>query len=241
MTAVTAVPDVAEALAEVAREIHSQEDLSRTLDAIVRTAERSLPGVDHVGISVVHRDGTIETMAGTDQLVWQLDSLQYELREGPCFDSIQRAPVLVANDLRHDQRWPAYVPRAVSFGVRAQMGLRLFIESETLGGLNLYSTEADSIDADLQHLAELFATHAALALGKARHVEDLNTALQNRKVIGQAIGIVMERYQLDEDRAFKFMVRVSSHSNVKLRDIAQELVDQCNFSASGRNGSASET
>src|SRR5690606_1122688 len=101
------------------------------------------------------------------------------------------------------------------------MGLRLFTEQATLGGLNLYSTQTDTIDPDVQHVAELFATHAALALGRARHVEDLNTALQTRKVIGQAIGIVMERYQLDEDRAFQFLVRVSSHSNVKLRDVAQ--------------------
>jgi GAF domain-containing protein len=136
---------------------------------------------------------------------------------------------MVASELRHDQRWPHYVPRAVAQGVRSQMGLRLFIESHTLGGLNLYSTQADTIDPDLQHVAELFASHASSALGKARQVQDLETALQARKVIGQAIGMVMERYELNEDRAFQFLVRVSSHSNVKLRDIAQELVDQANF------------
>lgn len=111
------------------------------------------------------------------------------------------------------------------------MGVRLFIKDETLGALNLYSTQADSIDAEAQHLAELFAAHAALALGHARQVEGLNAALQTRKVIGQAIGVVMERYQMDEDRAFQFMVRVSSQSNIKLRDIAQEVVDQMNFRA----------
>jgi AmiR/NasT family two-component response regulator len=52
--------------------------------------------------------------------------------------------------------------------------------------------------------------------------------LQARKVIGQAIGIVMERYQMNEDRAFSFLVRASSHGNIKLRDIAQELVEQRN-------------
>jgi GAF domain-containing protein len=229
---------IADSLTEVARELNAQHDLSSTLDAIVHAAERSLPGLDRVGISIVHRDGRIETMAGTDQMVWELDALQYELHEGPCYDSIEREAVMVANELRHDQRWPRYVPRAVAQGVRSQMGLRLFLESETLGGLNLYSTEVERIDPDVQHLAELFATHAALALGKARHVDHLNTALQTRKVIGQAIGIVMERYQLDEHRAFQFMVRVSSHSNVKLRDIAQELVDQSNHTGGQRKTDA---
>lgn len=106
------------------------------------------------------------------------------------------------------------------------MGLRLFVDEETLGDLNPYSTDADTIDPELQHTAELFATHAALALGRARREDDLDTALANRKVIGQATGILMERYQLTEDRAFQYLVRVSQHSNIKVRDVAQELVAQ---------------
>ncbi len=220
--------DLATTLADVAREINAPIDLNSTLDAIVRSAVEALPGVDHVGISMVHRGGKIETMAGTGPLVWELDAVQYELQEGPCYDSIAHVPVLISNELRHDQRWPHYVPRAAQQGVKAQMGVRLFVEDETIGGLNLYSTQVDQIDPSVQHVAELFATHAALALGKARHDEDMNTALSTRKMIGQALGILMERYELDEDRAFQFLVRVSTHSNIKLRDIAQELVDQAN-------------
>lgn len=137
----------------------------------------------------------------------------------------------ITDDLRHDGRWPRYAARAVERGVKAQMGLRLLLEEKTLGALNLYSTLEDTIDPDVQYVAELFAAHAALALGRARQVEGLNTALQTRKVIGQALGIVMQRYQLDEDRAFQFMIRVSSQSNVKLRDIAQEIVDRMNEDA----------
>ncbi|GAB2752533.1 ANTAR domain-containing protein [Nocardioides pakistanensis] len=108
------------------------------------------------------------------------------------------------------------------------MGLRLFADGQTLGGLNLYSTEGESIDPEVRQVAELLAAHAALALGRARREEGLSSALTNRRVIGQAIGIVMERYQMDEDRAFQYLVRVSQHSNIKLRDVARELVDQGN-------------
>lgn len=221
-------PDIADAIAQAAREINSPHDLTSTLDAIVHAAERSLHGIDHVGISTAYRDGKIETQAGTDQLVWDLDALQYELEEGPCVHAIRTQPVTVVNDLRHEQRWPHYVPRALEYGLKAQMGLRLFADGETLGGLNLYSTASDSIAPDVVHTAELFAAHAALALGRAQREEELNSALANRKMIGQSIGIVMERYQLDEDRAFQYLVRVSQHSNIKLRDVAQELVDQAN-------------
>lgn len=227
---------IAESLTQVAREIHTQYDFGSTVDAIVHSARRSLAGIDHVGISVVQRTGGVETVAGTDPLVWELDAMQYELDEGPCLDAIRAASVTVANRLRHEARWPRYVPRAVGRGVAAQMGIRLHREDETLGGLNLYSTGAEVIDAERQHLATLLAAHAALALDCARQEEELNAALATRKTIGQALGILMERHDLDEGRAFQFLVRVSQASNVKLWDIAEELVQQRNGESARRPG-----
>lgn len=221
-------PNIAGALAQAAREINSQSDLDATLDAIVHAAVHSLPGIDHVGISIAYRDGKIETKAGTDQLVWDLDSLQYELNEGPCVHAIRAETVVKVEHIEHDQRWPNYVPRALKYGLKAQMGIQLFVDDKTLGGINLYSTDTPTFDPDLEDAAELYATHAAIALGRVRREQDLNIALQTRKIIGQAIGMVMERYGLDERRAFEYLTRVSQHSNIKLRDIAQEIVEQGN-------------
>jgi AmiR/NasT family two-component response regulator len=72
----------------------------------------------------------------------------------------------------------------------------------------------------------LFATHAAIAMGHVRTVGGLVKALTTRKIIGAAIGITMERYQIDEDQAFKFLVRVSQTGNIKLRDVAAQLVSR---------------
>ena len=219
-------PGIAEALAEAAREINSPRDLNATLDAIVHSARRSLPGIDEVGISIAHRDGTIETRAATGDLVWELDKVQYALNEGPCVYAIENEKVVVVNDIRHDQRWPRYVPKALELGIASQMGVRLYVEDKTLGGLNMYSTSTETLDEEVEQIAELFAVHAALALGRARHEENLNAAMSTRRVIGQAVGMVMERYALDEESAFGYLTRVSQQANVKLRDVAQELVDQ---------------
>ena len=80
---------IADALAQAARDINTPQDLEGTLDSIVAAAARSLPGIDHVGISIVTRKGEVETKAGTDQLVWELDALQYSLGEGPCLHAIE--------------------------------------------------------------------------------------------------------------------------------------------------------
>lgn len=222
------LPDIAVALTEAAKQIYAPTDVQGTLDTIVQSAQRSVPGINHVGISVTHRDGRIETKAATDPLVQELDHIQYELGEGPCLDSIWDEPVVLVEGMQHEQRWPLYVPQAIRHGVRSQLGLRLYVEEDTLGGLNLYSTESDTVDTEARQLAALFATHAALALGRAQREASLNTALDSRKIIGQAIGIVMERYALDEGRAFQYLSRVSQTTNVKLRDVAGELVRQRN-------------
>jgi GAF domain-containing protein len=216
--------DLAAVLAETARTINAPHSVEETLGAIVHAARASVPGFDEVGISLVHKDGTIETMAATGQLVWDLDALQYDLAEGPCVDAMLEDAVLVLERAKEDTRWPRYLPKAVAAGLRAQLGVRLYAEDGTLGGLNLYSTTSDTISQDAVHTAEIFATHAALALGRARRESQLAEALESRTMIGTAVGLLMARYEIDRNRAFQFLVRASSTSNIKVRDIADEVV-----------------
>jgi len=215
---------VAAALAQAAESINETHTLQDTLNAIVEATRTSLPQFAHVSVSVKNSSGTFETRAGTDQLVFDLDALQYDLGEGPCVQAIEHEPIVVVEHLRHEQRWPGYIRGAIAKGVRSQVGVRLFTKGSHVGGLNLYSTESDEVDEDCAETARLFATHAGIMLGLAEHADQLSQALQSRKIIGQAIGIVMERYGMDPDRAFQFLVRVSSTSNIKLRHVAAELV-----------------
>src|SRR3954447_6371052 len=107
------LPDVAVALAEAASAINAARTLEDTLDTIAGVAQQSLDGVDHVGVSMVRRDGRIETVSATHQVVWELDALQYELRQGPCVESITCAPAAVMDPAAHETRWPLYIPEAL--------------------------------------------------------------------------------------------------------------------------------
>src|SRR4051812_31401726 len=188
-------PDAARAssLAAAARLIVSQRSFGETLDAIAQTARESLPGFEYVGISILTRTGDVETKAATDPLVWELDRAQYDVDEGPCLSALREETVVTVPDIRHEQRWPRYLPSAIRAGLRSQMAVRLSLEQEgTLGGLNLYSRSRQGIDPAAEDLATSFAAHAAIALHQAREISNLNDALASRKLIGQAIGIVME-------------------------------------------------
>lgn len=219
--------DVGQALAAAARALYESQSLEDTLQRIVEVARDSVPGFDQIGISTVDKKGKVETRAVAGDLVPLLDSAQYDIGEGPCVDTLRGADVVAAPHLGEDGRWPRYAPVAVKHGVQSQLALKLYLDQEgTLGGLNLYSTTSAELDPQAESIAELFAAHAAVALGNARERETLNQALLARQVIGQAIGIIMERYQISSQRAFDFLVRASSVGNLKLRDVAQELVQQ---------------
>lgn len=219
---------IAAALTAAARTINQSRSLEETLDALVQATVRTVPGFDHVSVSVLRRDGKFETKAGTDPLVWEFDEMQYSLEEGPCVQAMREHDVVVAPYARREKRWPRYIPQAVGAGLRAQLAIGLADEGRTLGGLNLYSTESETVPEDAPDIAELFASHAATALDHARERETLSEAVSSRQLIGQAIGLVMQRYQIDDKRAFDFLVRAASTAEVKVRVIAQELVDTAN-------------
>lgn len=228
--------DFADSITEAVRTLHKPRSLTDTLQTIVEVACNSVPGFDQVGISTLEKRGEVQTRAHTGELVERLDALQYALREGPCSVALQGHEVVCATALRHEKRWPHYVPQAWEAGVRSQLAVKLYLDHGTLGGINFYSTVHDEVSPEAQALARLFATHAAIALGHAQERDTFTEGLQTRRAIGQAIGILMERYDMNEDHAFAFLVRASSHANIKLRAVAQELVAEANNAQGGPDG-----
>ncbi len=198
-------------------------DLDATLESITKAAVDMLPQVEYASISLVHDDGRLETVAPTADVVSELDAAQGRLHEGPCLESALTQTHMVSSNLAADERFPKYGPFAVSRGVRAQAGFPLFDTRKSHGALNLYSTRVGAFE-DLDSLGALFSHQAGLAIAYAREVDNLSEAVRTRTIIGQATGIVMERYQLTDERAFAFLTRLSQHRNVKLRLVAQELI-----------------
>jgi hypothetical protein len=216
-----------ETLLEAARRLRERlrpADLDATLRQITTAAVELLPDVSYSSISVLRSDGTLSTAAPTDDLLIRLDAEQYRLQEGPCYEAATNPAHVVSHDLGADERFPRFGPAAVAEGIRAQVGARLFDTPKSKGALNLYSTRVGAFD-DLESLSALFTHQAGQAIAYAQHIGTLEEAVRSRTLIGEAVGIVMERYDLNDERAFAFLKRLSSHRNVKLRLIAQELVD----------------
>ena len=198
-------------------------DLDQTLVRITAAAVEVLPEVQYASITIRHADGRLETSAPTDDIVLTLDAAQYEFREGPCYEAATETVHVASSDLTSEPRWPRYAPVALAAGLKAQAGIRLFDARESNGALNLYSRERGSFEK-LDGLGQLFSHHAATAIDYAREITHLQQAVQTRQTIGQAVGIVMHQYGLDDARAFAFLTRLSSHQNQKLRFIADQII-----------------
>jgi hypothetical protein len=218
-----------EAVAAMADSLGHRDDPSTALQRIVTAATEAIPGVDHASITRRDGKGELTTVVWTSPLAVKADEVQYELHEGPCYETVTVDEANYSPDLGQDPKWPRFGPRAVDMGLRSQMGVRLSNESGAITGLNLYAETYDAFD-DSRPLTRLFASHASIALGYATELQSLNGALQSREVIGKAIGIVMERYDMTAERAFEFLIRVSQNSNTKLSEIATEIVSNRHIS-----------
>ena len=167
--------------------------------------------------------GRLEDRATTDGLSRRVAELQNEAGEGPCFQSMHdQAPVRVDN-FAQESRWPSFSPRIVAEPVCSMLALPLFIDEVRLGSLSMYGSAPYSFDATSVSIGLVFASHATVALVGAQTEEGLRQALDHRDVIGQAKGILMERHKLSAQQAFMVLVATSQRTNVKLREIADQL------------------
>jgi len=212
-------------LAEAARAMAAEKGTQHTLDRAVTMATQMLDHCDLAGVSLVHPNG-IDTPAASHEALRQVDELQYELNEGPCVDSLHQLEVVSATNLAEDPRWPRWGPHiARELGIHSTMSFRLFTTGDNLGALNLYAYRVDAFGHEDLLDGLILATHAAVALAATLQENHLHTAMETRRMIGEAIGIVRERFGLSSEQAFDALRRVSSQDNIKLNQLARQIVE----------------
>lgn len=211
-------------LADTARQMQVRSGTSDTLEEAVAAAGEVVGGCDLAAVSVTYPD-RIETPAATDDTVRRIENLQFTLGEGPCRSAMREHETVHSPDVANDPRWPVWGARiAEELGVRSALGLRLFSSGETLGSLDLYSRTVRGFDSDDIYHGVALAAHVGVALAATQQAEHLRKAITNRTVIGQAEGILMERFAMTPAQAFAVLRRISSHTNTKLSQVAQTLV-----------------
>lgn len=210
-------------LSRIAVDLHGFTP-ERTIERIAETT-RIMLAADGAGVLVTRARGRTETAAATHETVRRAHALQVELDEGPCLDSSVDDGARRIDDTSLDPRWPRWNGKAARLGFRSVLSAPLVTGRRHYGSINAYSARPEAFDGVDEDVIELLARHASVALAAATDIEGLQRAVDGRQVIGMAIGMLMERYHLDADRAFEVLKRYSQHHNVKLHEVAQRLVD----------------
>lgn len=193
--------------AAVARELQRQQSEGDTLDRIVEYAVEIIDGCDHAAISIVRPKRTVVTEATTDDLARAGDEHQYTLDEGPCLDTIRHQETVSSPSLAKDDRWPSWPKWATEeLGIASMLCFQLFTSDYSYGGLNLYSDRENAFNIDDETAGFALAAHAAVALASSRRIDNLNIAVLQRTRIGQAEGILVERYGITNANAFKVLL-----------------------------------
>jgi GNAT superfamily N-acetyltransferase len=228
-------------LVELARELQQGSDPALTLERVVQGAVEVIPGVESGSISVVVNRSGISSVAASGRLPTQVDALQAETRQGPCLDAAFEHQTVRVEDMRTETRWPAFARRAWEIGAGSMLSFQLFVEGDTLGALNLYSSKPHAFDDESEHVGLLFAAHAAIAYSAANEQRHLSVALTTRDLIGQAKGVLIERFKITGDQAFALLVSASKDTNTRLRDVADQLVVTGELATASHRQRASRT
>jgi GAF domain-containing protein len=218
------------AVASLTRYFVGNQTLGETLHDAARFTIQAVPRTDHVGITLLV-DGKLKTSVFTHPEVPDIDQAQYRTGDGPCIDAYRTATPYLIRSTLEPGRWQEFRDSAARHGVLSTLSLPLMAHDGAIGALNMYAEVEDAFSEEDQRVAELFATQAAFVLANAQAYwdartlsENLDEAMKSRAVIEQAKGIIISTMGCDADEAIRVLVEQSQSQNIKLREIAAELV-----------------
>ena len=224
-------PDGVEAthlrIAELVQQLYGRPD--RDSDTVIaELAEHAaveIPGAQYAGVTVTRNAKHIDTPAATHKWPILLDEIQQRHREGPCLTAAWDEKTIHVADLEADDRFPLYRRDALEqTPIRSIMAFQMFVAGETMGALNAYAVQPHAFGQGSKDIGMIFAAHSSVAWNAARRDDQFKRALASRDTIGQAKGMIMERYGVDAVQAFDVLRKLSQDSNVPLVQVATELV-----------------
>lgn len=234
--------DVATVLSEMAA-LLEEDDIGQALELVVDLAARTVPDCDAAGVTLLDESGRPSTAACTDETTLEVDQAQYAEGDGPCLEAARTITIQRVLVEEAESRWPAFTHAAERIGIKSFLAAPLVLAGRGGGALNLYSSSAHGFGALDEAFVALFTGQVSAAVlsiqryGECRRLADnLKIALDSRAVIEQAKGVLMVTQGVGDDAAFEWLRLQSQQRNVKLRRVAEELVDGAVRGSLGRPG-----
>ena len=210
---------IAELVSALVRGASIEEMLTKLTSASVALVR----GAEFAKISLIG-DGRLRSIAATSESIALLDGAQQAAGQGPCLDAVHTQKSVCCSDLRTDVRWPQFARAATTAGVHRVLSCPLDTPGASGATLTLFGSQPGPFGRGSAAVAAILANHAAVALYTTEHDRQLRTALATRDIIGQAKGMIMERFAVDSARAFAMLKTISQDTNTPVRQLAASLI-----------------
>jgi len=219
-------------LQRFARTLVHQYDLDEVLTELAGELKEVLE-VAGAGVMLADDNHDLRFVSSSDETLKHLEDLQIELDEGPCLRAYRTADRVMATDLRDDDRFPEFGPRAVEAGMLAVFSYPLQYEEEVFGALNLYRKEPGRMDEHQEELGAAFSDVSTLYLMHGSDDErreqlnhQLQGALDSRVIIEQAKGFIAATCDTTAADGFEMLRDYARGNGRRLREVATQVVER---------------
>ena len=221
--------DPATVFAALAEIIYQGSDANEMYAAICIAATLTVRGCDHASLLVREADRYV-TVGASDKLAREIDELERRASDGPCIDAIEEETPQIDPDLTTPSLWPTLAKILVEeTPVRGAMGFRLMVDKRKGAALNLFSDTPNMFDSESAGRAAVLAAFASVAINAVAKGEDAASprrGLLSNREIGKAVGMLMLLHEMTEEQAFDLLRRHSQALNIKLADVAREVIEK---------------
>ena len=207
---------------DLTKQSASDTDVNETLTGLSLAAVELIRGADYADIMLID-DGNYRSVAATAPVMRELDAAQMRFGEGPCWQAAVADAVIRVTDFRTEERWSEFSKVAVATGVLSALSFQLYTHRHGTGALNVFSRAAGSFNVEDEAIGGMLATQAAIVL-IASQKADADSILVVRDLIGQAKGVLMERFHIDAAHAFTLMVSYARNGSTTIQAVARDIV-----------------
>jgi hypothetical protein len=222
-------PELLTTFRSMADVVYSGDSYENVYDALCRSAVEMVDGCDHASL-MLRQHGRNTTAAATDDVARRIDEMEVELGEGPCIDAMDddEPDQHLCTDLTSGSKWPALALRIrQETTVKGMAGFRLRRDGAKVGALNVFSDTPGALSQhslDQAIVLSAFASIAMAALERGEEAVTLRRGLESNREIGKAIGLLMAMHGISDDQAFEMLAKVSQEMNIKLAEVASQVV-----------------
>lgn len=203
------------------------------MDVLMLISERAveiLPA-HACGVLVRYPSGECRMVAASGVSPTLLDLFHLHATDGPLAEVLPSGQSVEIDVSASGRRWPEYAGRLASEGFDVVHVFPMLSGEETFGTLNLFGRDRllpteRGIAQALADLATLHLLRGEVAENAVAIMRRVQSAVQSRATLGQAIGVVAEHLAVDSDSALRRLRAAARATGAPLTVVAESVVDR---------------